>query len=120
MGTLLYCNGNILKVGKVNYGEKKISSSEFTKDMDKGFTMSCTVDTINSDLKELFADRGGVDCYIVKGTAEKPCKHYRRYPRKLKKAVMMMYNGVVRRRTKWMNLAIKKKNPSTGLGEMSF
>lgn len=115
MGTLLFCNGNILKVGKVNYGEDRVKSSDFAKDMTKGFTMSCTVDTVNSDLKELFAGRGGVDCYIVKGTAEKLCKHYRRYPRKLKKAVRMMYNGVYCRRTKWMNLAIKRKLDYTEL-----
>ena len=112
MGTLLFCNGNILKVGKVNYGENKVKSSDFAKDMTKGFTMSCTVDTINSDLKELFADRGGVDCYIVKGTTG---KRYRRYPRKLKKAVMTMYKGVYCRRTKWMNLAIKRNLDYTKL-----
>ena len=116
MGTLLFCNGNILKVGKVNYGENRVKSSDFAKDMTKGYTMSCTVDTVNSDLKKLFEDRGGVDCYIVKKrTSEKPCKHYRRYPRKLKKAVMTMYYGVYRRRTKWMNLAIKRNLDYTEL-----
>lgn len=116
MGTLLFCNGDILKVGKINYGEKKVTSSEFTKDMNKGFTMSCTVDTVNSDLKELFADRGGVDCYIVRGTTEKRrYRRYRRYPRKLKKAVKKMYYGVYCRRTKWMNLAIKRNLDYTEL-----
>jgi hypothetical protein len=112
MGTILFCTGNILKVGKINYGEKKITSSEFTKNTNNSFTMSCTVDTVNSDLKELFADRGSVDCYIVRGTTG---KRYRRYPRKLKKAVMTMYNGVYRRRTKWMNLAIKRNLDYTEL-----
>jgi hypothetical protein len=115
MGRLLFCNGNILKVGKVNYGENKVKSSDFAKDMTKGFTMSCTVDTINSDLEELFVPRGGVDCYIVKGTSGKSCKHYHRYPRKLKKAVKMMYYGVYCRRTKWMNLAIKRNLDYTEL-----
>ena len=114
MSTILFCNGNILKVDKVNYGEKKVTSSEFTRDMNNGFTMSCTVNTINPDLKELFKDRGGVDCYIVQGTAV-PSLRYRRYPRKLKKAVKMMHNGVARRRTKWMNLVIKKKLDYTEL-----
>ena len=108
MGTLLFRNGNILKVGKVNYGEQKVTSSEFTRDMNKVFTMTCTVDTINSDLKNLFADRDSVDCYIVKGTTVSSPR-YRRCPRKLRKAVKMIRNGVVRRRTKWMNLAVIKK-----------
>ena len=114
MGTLLFCNGNILKVGKVNYGEKKVSSSEFTRDMNKGYTMSCTVDTINSNLKKLFEDRDSVDCYIVKETTESSPR-YRRLPRKLKKAVKTILYGVVRRRTKWMNLAFKKKLDYTEL-----
>ena len=108
MSTILFCNGNILKVGKVNYGEKKVTSSEFTRDMNEVFTMSCTVDTINSNLKELFVDRDSVDCYIVKGTTV-PSPRYRRCPRKLKKAVKIIHNGVARRRTKWMNLAVIKK-----------
>lgn len=114
MGILLFGNGNILKVGKVNYGEKKVTSSEFTRDMNEVFTMSCTVDTINSNLKELFVDRDSVDCYIVKGTTV-PSPRYRRLPRKLKKAVKTIHYGVVRRRTKWMNLAIKKKLDYTEL-----
>lgn len=114
MGTLLFCNGNILKVGKVNYGEKKVTSSEFTENINKSYTMSCTVDTINSNLKELFKDRGGVDCYIVQGTTVSSPR-CRRYPRKLKKAVKVMCYSVVHRRTKWMNLAIKKKLDYTGL-----
>lgn len=108
MSTILFCNGNILKVGKVNYGEKKITSSEFTENINKIYTMSCTVDTTNSDLKNLFADRDSVDCYIVQGTAV-ASPRYRRCPRKLKKAVKMIRNGVARRRTKWMNLAVIKK-----------
>ena len=43
------------------------------------------------------------------------CCVYKRIPRKLKKVVMMMYNGAVRRRTKWMNLTIKKKLDYTQL-----
>lgn len=114
MSTIFFYNGNILKVSKVNYGEKKITSSEFMRDMNKGFTMSCTVDTINSNLKELFVDRDSVDCYIVKRTTE-PSPRYRRLPRKLKKAVKMIHNGVACRRTKWMNLAFKKKLDYTKL-----
>jgi hypothetical protein len=110
MGTLLFCNGNILKVGKVNYGEKKISSSEFTKDMNKGFTMSCTVDSINSDLMKLFEDRDSVDCYIVRGTAERT---YPRFPRKLKKALKKLQEGrwvrLTRRMNKLMNLKAKTR-----------
>lgn len=115
MGTLLFCNGNILKVGKVNYGENKVKSSDFTKDMTKGFTMSCTVDTINSDLKKLFEDRDKVDCYIVSGTTARVNPHGNRYPRKLKKALKTMYYGTYRRRTKWMNLAIKRNLDYTEL-----
>lgn len=114
MSTILFCNGNILKVGKINYGEKKITSSEFTENTSKSYTMSCTVDTINSNLKELFEDRDSVDCYIVQGTTESSPR-YRRLPRKLKKAVKTIHYGVVRRRTKWMNLAFKKKLDYTEL-----
>ena len=94
--------------------KKKVSSSKFTENINKDYTISCTVNTINPDLKELFKDRGGVDCYIVQGTTV-PSPRYRRYPRKLKKAVKMIHNGVVRRRTKWMNLAFKKKLDYTKL-----
>lgn len=108
MGTLFFCNGNILKVGKINYGENRVKSSDFAKDMTKGFTMSCTVDTINSDFKELFADRGGVDCYIVRGTAERT---YPRSPRRLKKASKKLQEArwvrLTRRMNKLLNLKAK-------------
>jgi hypothetical protein len=106
MGTILFCNGDVLKVGKVNYGEKKITSSEFTKNMNNSFTMSCTVDTVNSDLKELFEDRGGIDCYIVRGTAERT---YPRFPRKLKKALKKLQEGRWVRLTRRMNTVMNLK-----------
>lgn len=108
MGTLLFCNGNVLKVGKINYGEKKITSSKFTKNANKGYTMSCTVDTNNPDLKKLFEDRGGVDCYIVRGTTKRT---YPRFPRKLKKAKKKLQDGrwvrLTRRMNKELNLKTK-------------
>jgi hypothetical protein len=108
MGTILFCNGDVLKVGKVNFGEKQVTSSEFTKEMNKGYTMSCTVDTINSDLKKLFEDRDSVDCYIVRGTTEKT---YPRFPRKLKKALKKLQEGrwvrLTRRMNKLLNLKTK-------------
>lgn len=108
MGTILFCNGDVLKVGKVNFGEKKVTSSEFTKEMNKGYTMSCTVDTINSDLMKLFEDRDSVDCYIARGTTEKT---YPRFPRKLKKALKKLQEGrwvrLTRRMNKLLNLKTK-------------
>ena len=106
MGTILFCNGDVLKVGKVNFGDKKISSSEFTKNMNNSFTMSCTVDTINSDLMKLFEDRDSVDCYIVRGTAERT---YPRFPRKLKKALKKLQEGRWVRLTRRMNTVMNLK-----------
>lgn len=108
MGTLLFCNGDILTVGKLNFGEKKVTSSEFTKTASKSYTMSCTVDTVNSDLEKLFNAKDGVDCYIVKGTAE-DCHSYSRTPRKLKKAIKKLQEGRWVRLTRRMNKLLNFK-----------
>lgn len=79
MQRIIMNNGNITYANKSKV-EKPITKSDF----EQKYTFSCSIDTTNSDLKNLFAINNGVDCFVIRGTSSRH-KEYRRYPRKMKK-----------------------------------
>ena len=108
---VLFCDSKCI----IHGAKLTVTKDDPHKEWENSYTWTGTINTASSKTEELFKGRDEADCYIVSGTTAKVNPHGNRYPRKLKKALKTMYYGPYRRRTRWMNLAIKRNLDYTEL-----